>query len=299
MQTFDGAGPALRAERYGITQQTDGPDSRARAVEVLRNASSGYAAVEGIIRALLLGLFIAFLVLKAFQPDVISVYFSERLQSVYEQMLKGGYDHLLDGLQKVDIKKMTVLGFEEWYSTSFKAIHGAFERRKVLDQIAAEQKMQEDGITSVESRTGEEIEEMQQKLVLATDAALKLEREYQEQSNLVEQHQRELSDLEENIRSADDFVNAQLQSAGNAKRVLSIVRSQPSWEGEITRLKNELAKGRAQADDTNRRLTIAKTRRDTISKAVEATSLLMAKASNAVADSRADMIDAIRKQKPD
>lgn len=292
---YDAASPSVLALKYGVQQQQDGPDSRARAVETLRATSAGYRVVEGIIRALLFGLFVALLVLKAFQPRTVTVYFSETLQSVYAQMIRGGYDTLLDGYQRIDVTRMTALGFEEWHDLKFVDLLRAYSFQSKLDDIAAVQKMQEAGITSVETRTGDEVREMQVHLAKAVAATLALENEAQHKTDVVATLVNELTACEEDIA----LVETRIASVGRAKHLFAIAGRHDQLEKEVVGIRNRLAAAKVASADAERRLTISRQRRDTLDSAIQKTGMLMVKAADSLAQSRLTMLDEIMKQKLD
>jgi hypothetical protein len=126
------------AGQYGLQFMVPGVRSSVELLdELMKNPQ--FARAELAVRAFLAFLFLGLLILKAFQPRSIAVYFNEQLHSLYDEYRKGLFDNYLPAAERASAGgSIDPLRFEEWCLETYALIRKEDERRR---ETAGEHRM--------------------------------------------------------------------------------------------------------------------------------------------------------------
>jgi hypothetical protein len=118
------------AEQYGLQFMMPGVRSSVELLdELMKNPQ--FARAELAVRAFLAFLFLGLLILKAFQPRSIAIYFNEQLHSLYDEYRKGLFDNYLPAAERASRGgSIDPLRFEEWCLETYALIRKEEERRR-------------------------------------------------------------------------------------------------------------------------------------------------------------------------
>jgi hypothetical protein len=120
LKKFAESSDADLSREYGISPPAGGLQQRSAVMEELR-LSPGYNDSQLPIRAYLVGIFLTILLLKLFQPKTVGIYYSERLQSMYEDYKRGDFDRSMAPASKKAGGDVQPLQFEDWYTRTYAA----------------------------------------------------------------------------------------------------------------------------------------------------------------------------------
>lgn len=131
LRSFDALTPEQITEKYGIASNRHALQTRTAALEEVKK-QPGFLRSEITIAAFLFGIFLAIVVLKAFEPHAAEIYYSEFCQDRYACYRRGDYDSLLQPHEKATAGgDMTPLRFDEWLEGDY-AAHEERNRRETL-----------------------------------------------------------------------------------------------------------------------------------------------------------------------
>lgn len=130
LERFDSLSRLQLEQQFGVEFLSPGVHSSAAILEDL-SEDPRFGQAELAIRAFLAFLFLGLLILKAFQPRSISVYFSEQLHSLYDEYRKGIYDQYLPAAERAATGgSIDPLRFEDWCLTTYASIREEERQRR-------------------------------------------------------------------------------------------------------------------------------------------------------------------------
>ncbi|MBW3672377.1 MAG: hypothetical protein KY432_11985 [Acidobacteria bacterium] len=130
LDRFDSLSRPQLEQQFGVEFLSPGVHSSATILEDL-SEDPQFGQAELAIRAFLAFLFLGLLILKAFQPRSISVYFSEQLHSLYDEYRKGIYDQYLPAAERAATGgSIDPLRFEDWCLTTYANIREEERQRR-------------------------------------------------------------------------------------------------------------------------------------------------------------------------
>jgi hypothetical protein len=173
LQLFDTATPAVRANRYGVDVQREGPDTRARIVEEMEK-SPAFRSTRRTIKAFLVFLFLGLVSLKLFQPESVKVYFNAELQAAYSRLKAGLFDAQLDPREHAGAG-MAPLHFARWYARRQHVRELTEELRDRAAQIGERAKVREDAYAVMKESLTTDIARMNEDFSTARRAKADLE----------------------------------------------------------------------------------------------------------------------------
>lgn len=129
---------ADRAQLYGVGGVgAGGLQERSAALKELKK-TAGFRESQLPIKAILAGIFLTMIVLKAFQRRTVSIYFSDRLQSTFTEYLEGAHDTWIPReARSSGTRTMGPLEFEDWYKTTYAPRERARRMEASLDTMTA------------------------------------------------------------------------------------------------------------------------------------------------------------------
>ena len=155
----------LLAKKYGVSLDNFGLQSRGKAMETL-SANSSYQSAQWAIKGFLGFLFIAMLILKAFQPRSIRIYYSEQMQDLFKQYMAGSLNrYLAEEERPLDGKpRMAPLRFEEWALHSYASTLDRDRRRAAIGEVSERYHEKLELLKKVEEEISAEIEPLEKAL---------------------------------------------------------------------------------------------------------------------------------------
>lgn len=200
LNDFDAASPEVRARKWGVDLQREGPDTRARVVAEMET-SPAFRATRNTIKAFLAFLFLGLVSLKLFQPPSVKVYFNAELQAAYRRLEAGLFDGQLDPREHAGVG-MAPLHFAKWYEERQSLREATQAIRDRASEIMERLKVQEEAYTAVQKKLVADISGMHEDLTDATNNTTTFEQELAkartEQSALaaaVHEQEQELNDF--------------------------------------------------------------------------------------------------------
>jgi len=138
LKQYDSLSDDERARIYGVrVAGTGGLQERSAALKELKQ-TAGFQESQLPIKAILAGIFLTIMVLKAFQRRTVSIYFSDRLQGMFTEYLEGAHDDWVPEKARSGGKRtMAPLEFEDWYKTTYAPRERARKMETSLDTVAA------------------------------------------------------------------------------------------------------------------------------------------------------------------
>jgi hypothetical protein len=138
LNRYDSMSDAERAETYGVgAARTGGLQERSAALKELKK-TAGFRESQLPIKAILAGIFLTIMVLKAFQRRTVSLYFSDRLQGTFTEYLEGAHDEWVPAKARAGgTRTMSPLEFEDWYKTTYARRERARKMETALDTVTA------------------------------------------------------------------------------------------------------------------------------------------------------------------
>ncbi len=135
---YDSLSTDALASIHGVAFLGDGLQTRGVVLQRLM-ADPAYGTAELAIRAFLLFLFLALVILKLFQPRGVRIYFNEQLQDLYSQYRRGAFDKYLRSMERsTGSSPFKPLRFEDWCLNTYQAIREQdFRARERSAAIAA------------------------------------------------------------------------------------------------------------------------------------------------------------------
>ena len=127
---FDGLSAAQLEQQYGLRFLSPGVSASSELLgAMLSNPQFGRA--ELAVRAFLGFLFLGLLILKAFQPRSVAIYFNEQLHSLFDQYRRGLFDTYLPEAERATAGGgMEPLRFEDWCVSTYAVIRKEDQRRR-------------------------------------------------------------------------------------------------------------------------------------------------------------------------
>lgn len=165
LKLFDMASPAIRANRYGVDLQREGPDTRARVVAEMEK-SPAFRATRRTIKAFLIFLFLGLVSLKLFQPVGVKVYFNAELQAANSRLRAGLFDSQLDPRERAGIG-MAPLHFARWYERRQHVREVTEELRDRATQVTERLKLREEAYGAMQQNLTGDIAKMNEDLSAA------------------------------------------------------------------------------------------------------------------------------------
>jgi len=165
LKLFDTASPAVRANRYGVDLQREGPDTRARVVAEMEK-SPAFRATRRTIKAFLVFLFLGLVSLKLFQPAAVKVYFNAELQAAHSRLTAGLFDSQLDPRERAGIG-MAPLHFARWYERRQHVREVTEELRDRAAQVTERLKLREEAYGAMQQNLTSDIAKMNEDLSAA------------------------------------------------------------------------------------------------------------------------------------
>src|SRR5262249_26087224 len=165
--------PEVRAKRYGVDLQREGPDTRARVVAEMEK-SPAFCTIRRTIKAFLAFLFLGLIALKLFQPPSVKVYFNGDLQAAYMRLKAGVFDAQLDPREHAGAN-MAPLHFARWYEQHQRIREVTNALRDRAAEVKERLQLREDAYTAVQKSLTSDITKMNDDLSAARNAGLDLE----------------------------------------------------------------------------------------------------------------------------
>ncbi len=173
LHLFDTATPDVRAKRYGVDLQREGPDTRAHVVSEMEK-SSAFRTTRWTIKAFLAFLFLGLIALKLFQPPSVKVYFNGDLQAAYMRLKAGVFDAQLDPREQGGAN-MAPLHFARWYEQHQRLREVTDALRDRAAEVTERLRLREEAYTAVQKSLTGDITKMNEDLSVARNAGFDLE----------------------------------------------------------------------------------------------------------------------------
>jgi hypothetical protein len=119
LKRYDSLSDEERARIYGVRAAGTGGLQERSATLAELETSAGFRKSQLPIKAILAGIFLTILILKAFQRRTVSIYFSDRLQATFTEYLDGAHDDWVPQNARIAKRTMTALEFEDWYKMTY------------------------------------------------------------------------------------------------------------------------------------------------------------------------------------
>jgi hypothetical protein len=146
LNAFDLGSSATLSQHYGSQIDSRSATARILALSELQK-SKQFISASRSIRLFIAFLFLGLLVLTAFKPEQVRVYYSEEVQAAYEQYIAGLFGEMAFAAPR----EMTPVRFALWYRTqsllqASKEISNAIE--KIIDQLQQQVSSQNDDLAA-------------------------------------------------------------------------------------------------------------------------------------------------------
>ena len=202
-RAFDAAvaSPETLASRYGVDLVREGPEVRARVIGELEKSAT-FRSTQRTIKAFLVFMFLGLVCLKLFQPESVRIYYSARLQSAFQRMQAGVFNHRLDPREHPEAAGMNPIRFADWYENDQVVRDGTDRLRDQTASALERLRAQEEAVRVLQDSLRADIARMSHDLTTSAEANDSLEEQLVAQQQELNAMQAKIA---EEQQALDDF----------------------------------------------------------------------------------------------
>lgn len=283
LDRFDSLSPTQLEQQFGVELLSPGVHASAAILEEL-SEDPQFGQAELAIRAFLAFLFLGLLILKAFQPRSISVYFSEQLHSLFDEYRKGIYDQYLPTAERaVTGGSIDPLRFEDWCLTTYANIReDERQRRETASQRRSHELLIEQW-QSLETAARLELQPLLQRYESALSSIHQLEAEIQSERNRVSSVGAELEKIESSHQSMLRHIEQDGMDGTAFGRAMDALKQ---IEERRRRLSEQIRSAQRIIESSNRKLELRKREAAALSRELDTRQVVIDDVQNRISNER-------------
>jgi hypothetical protein len=247
--------PASYARAAGVALLGEGLAARTQAMEEVAQ-QPGYSATNRGVKAFLIGLFLAIVVLKIFQPSSVRLYLSQHYQDGYTSYKNGAFDRQLSQAERSDAGPgFTPLRFQEWYDRYVQQ-ERAKQHDEDLQSVMRMHAAETDRLRVLESETRADMQPLLDDIDAALQAVGQLEEELARAEAELADVEKDIQTHEESLQQLDNAIAyPKAVGAGNFVHVLD---TRAAWENGLGDLRERRRLLTVQKANLTRRIDVRK-----------------------------------------
>ncbi len=295
LRQFDALSTEQLKEHYGLEVLKPGVHSSAAILAQLA-ADPQFGQAEIALRAFLAFLFLGLLILKAFQPRSISIYFSEQLHSLYDQYRKGIFDSSLPAPERASLGgSIDPLRFEDWCLNGYSTIRAEERERQSRASTLQRHEMMISQWRTLEESAVAELRPIVERHDAAISSIHQLEEQIQTGESAIDSLSAELKRVESSHGSMMRHVEGDTMDGAAFSRAMDALRQLDEKRRELSR---EIRTTRASIDGSFRKLERNKAEAATLKREIHTKEVVIADAQQRISDERMHLARTIRPAKP-
>ena len=289
LSRFDRLSRAELEQQHGVHFLAPGVHSSAGVLDELLSDPQ-FTAAERAVRAFLAFLFIGLLILKAFQPRSVAVYYNEQLHSIFDDYNKGLFDAYLPEPERSRGGSIDPLRFEEWCLGAYAVIRGEDERRrKTASEYRAHELLIEQW-RQLEDSSRRELEPVLQRYDAALAAIHALEEELDAATISAARVSAELQNVEDAHRSMLQHLEKGGMDGATFERAVAAAKD---LEERRRTLALSLTRSQAVIESSRKRIELRKSDAATLREEVATQQKVIADAQKRIAGERMNLAEII------